>query len=119
MKERNQEICDLYTKEGLSQLQLSKRFKITQVRVGQILNRAGIQKSDRPKMKNLYRTAFTAIMLREDVKIALKQIVKDEGHRSLSSFVSNLCEAELKRRGVEIKLALPMIGEDVRLPLED
>lgn len=114
---RNDFICDLY-KNGHTQDDIAAKFEISQIRVGQILRRAGLSKGDRPKTIDPFiRDAYVGVFVSRPVKAALKEAAKHDGKKSVSSFLCELIENDLKRRG--IKLTVPIETEiDVPLPLE-
>lgn len=113
---RNETICKLY-REGKTQKEIAEIYKISIQRTGQILNKQGLQKTDRPKVSPFKRGSYIGIHLTEGVKIAAREEAKEE-NKSLSLFISDLLVQELKNRGRDIKK--PTIpGEiDIPLPLE-
>lgn len=103
-KERNDEICKLYTVEGLTTQQCAERFKISRERVRQILRRAGIYRKDRAEQKILglrngvvetaARDEFLGVNLSESDKHALRAEAERRGV-SMSSLTSDLIKEML------------------------
>jgi hypothetical protein len=112
-EERNGQICALY-KEGLTQVELGKRFGLSAFWIAYILKKAGITRDDRPVPPR--RPKFTGIHLSEGVKEAMRQEAQRDGV-SMSAFISALVVKELKERGINYEL--PTGESDVPLPFEE
>jgi transcriptional regulator with XRE-family HTH domain len=106
---RDQEICDHY-RSGLTQRELANRYQLSISWIGQILKREGLNIGDRAKRS---RPTFTGVLLSPSVKAIVRTISKVE-ETSMSAWIADLIEKELKSRGV----TFPQLEEDVELPYE-
>lgn len=103
-KERNDEICKLYTVDGMTTQQCAERFKISRERVRQILRKRGIYKKDRAEQKILglrngvvestARDEFLGVNLSESDKLALRAEAERRGI-SMSMLTSDLIKEML------------------------
>lgn len=98
-KKRNADIGEMF-KQGHTQAVIGAKHKITTARVGQILREIGILQAKDPEMTN--RNSFIGAHVDKEVKTAMKEAAEQDG-KSLSRFVSNLVEEEVKRRRVPIE----------------
>lgn len=98
LADRNAQICSLYREGNLTQADLAAKYCISEVRVGQILNRAGLTKNERMTTP---RTRFIGVNVSQVIKDTLAVEAKREG-KSTSKFVSELIVRELERRGVAL-----------------
>lgn len=113
-QERDSTICELY-KEGKTLEQIAEECSLSRARVGRILQKNGLTSKDRVKSALSQRVKFTGIYLTAQAKAALVQISADED-TSMSSFLSNLFDEELKRRGITFEIKK---SQDSSLPFEE
>ena len=115
--ERDNNICSLYKQEGLTQVKLAARFGVTEVRIGQILKKAGVTKEDRPKILPNKRGCFVGVWITQPAKDALLREAENE-KLSASRFISNLIMVELKKRKVELMARVNSLEIELPLPWE-
>lgn len=99
-KQRNDEICSLYTEQGKTIYVLSSQFKISHERVRQILRKRGVLRKDR-QQQTTSRDKFVGVEVTETAKQALRDESAKSGE-SMSELGAKGIDILLKERGYDV-----------------
>lgn len=101
---RSDEICRLYTVDGLTMQEIGDLYEVSRERVRQILTRKGIRKQDRPSRPTSCRDEFLGVNISDDVKSALRTEATKRGI-SMSAMTSEVIKDMLISCGYDVQNA--------------